>query len=56
VGDRTVLVAVGVNEEDFGEVLAVETYAGERAEAYQSLLKRTSGWLRRAFASVGASP
>lgn len=39
VGDIAVLVAVGVNEEGFREVLAVGTYAGERAEAYRSLLK-----------------
>lgn len=39
VGDIAVLVAVGVNEDGFREVLAVETYAGERAEAYRSLFK-----------------
>jgi transposase-like protein len=43
VGDLAVLVAVGVNEEGFREVLAVETYAGERAEAYRSLLKGLIG-------------
>lgn len=43
VGDIAVLVAVGVNEEGFREVLAVETYAGERAEAYRSLLKGLIG-------------
>jgi transposase-like protein len=39
VGDLAVLVAVGVSEGGFREVLAVETYAGERAEAYRGLLK-----------------
>ena len=39
VGDVAVLVAVGVSEQGFREVLAVETYAGERAEAYRSLLR-----------------
>jgi transposase-like protein len=43
VGDLAVLVAVGVNEEGLREVLAVETYAGERAEAYRSLLKGLIG-------------
>ena len=39
VGDLAVLVAVGVSQEGFREVLAVEAYAGERAEAYRGLLK-----------------
>ena len=39
VGDLAVLVAVGVSQEGFREVLALETYAGERAEAYRGLLK-----------------
>jgi transposase-like protein len=39
VGDLAVLVAVGVSQHGFREVLAVETYAGERAEAYRGLLK-----------------
>jgi len=39
VGDLAVLVAVGVSQEGSREVLAVETYASERAEAYRSLLK-----------------
>jgi transposase-like protein len=39
VGDLAVLVTVGVSEHGFREVLAVETYAGERAEAYRNLLK-----------------
>lgn len=49
VGDIAVLVAVGVNEDGFREVLAVETYAGERAEAYRSLLK---GLTARGFSGV----
>jgi len=39
VGDLAVLVAVGVSASGFREVLALETYAGERAEAYRNLLK-----------------
>jgi transposase-like protein len=39
VGDIAVLIAVGVSATGFREVLALETYAGERAEAYRSLLK-----------------
>ena len=60
VGDIAVLVAVGVSQEGFREVLAlrpppvavVETYASERAEAYRGLLERVkkSIWLMwRAF-------
>lgn len=43
------LVAVGVDEDGFREVQAVETYAGERAEAYRSLLK---GLLARGLSGV----
>lgn len=43
MGDLAVLVAVGVNDKGFREVLAVETYAGERADAYRSLLKGLIG-------------
>jgi putative transposase len=50
VGDLAVLVAVGVNEEGFREVLAVESFAGgEKTEAYRSLLK---GLVQRGLAGV----
>ena len=49
VGDLAVLVAVGVSEQGFREVLAVETYAGERAEAYRGLLK---GLIQRGLCGV----
>jgi putative transposase len=49
VGDVAVLVAVGVSETGFREVLAVETYAGERAEAYRGLLK---GLIQRGLCGV----
>lgn len=49
VGDLAALVAVGVSEQGFREVLAVETYAGERAEAYRGLLK---GLIQRGLCGV----
>ena len=57
VGDLAVLVAVGVSQQGFREVLAlrpppvavVETYAGERAEAYRGLLK---GLIQRGLCGV----
>jgi transposase-like protein len=49
VGDLAVLVAIGVNEKGFREVLAVETFAGEKAEAYRSVLK---GLLQRGLSGV----
>ena len=49
VGDLAVLVAVGVNEQGFGEVRAVESLAGEKTEAYRSLLK---GLLQRGLHGV----
>lgn len=49
VGDLAVLVAIGVNEQGFREVLAVETFAGEKAEAYRGLLK---GLLQRGLSGV----
>jgi putative transposase len=39
VRDVALLVAVGVSDEGYREVLAVESAAGERAEAYRGLLK-----------------
>jgi len=39
VGDLALLVAIGVNEKGYREVLAVESAAGERKEAYRNLLK-----------------
>jgi transposase-like protein len=49
VGDLAVLVAVGVSASGFREVLALETYAGERAEAYRNLLK---GLIQRGLCGV----
>ncbi len=49
VGDLAVLVAVGVNEAGYREVLSVESFAGERTEAYRSLLK---GLLQRGLSGV----
>jgi len=49
VGDIAVLVTVGVSQEGFREVLGVETYAGERAEAYRGLLK---GLIQRGLSGV----
>ena len=49
VGDLAVLVAVGVNEVGYREVLAVESFAGERTQAYRSLLK---GLLQRGLGGV----
>jgi putative transposase len=39
VTDLALLVAIGVNEQGFREVLAVEAARGERKEAYRDLLK-----------------
>lgn len=39
VGDLALLVAVGISEEGYREVLAVESAGGERKEAYRQLLK-----------------
>ena len=49
VGDLALLVAIGVNEQGYREVLAVESAAGERKEAYRSLLK---GLLERGLHGV----
>ena len=50
VGDLAVLVAVGVNQEGFREVLAVESFGGgEKTEAYRSLLK---GLVQRGLSGV----
>ena len=39
VGDLALLVAIGVNLDGYREVLAVESAAGEKKEAYRNLLK-----------------
>ena len=49
VGDLALLVAIGVNEQGYREVLAVESAAGERKEAYRNLLK---GLLERGLHGV----
>jgi transposase-like protein len=49
VGDLALLVAIGVNEQGFREVLAVESAAGERKETYRNLLK---GLLERGLHGV----
>lgn len=49
VGDLALLVAIGVSETGYREVLAVESAAGERKEAYRSLLK---GLLERGLKGV----
>jgi transposase-like protein len=49
VGDLAILVAIGVNVEGHREVLAVESYAGEKAEAYRNLLK---GLIQRGLSNV----
>jgi putative transposase len=49
VGDLALLVAVGVNESGYREVLAVEAFGGERAEAYRALLR---GLLSRGLSGV----
>ena len=41
--DLALLVAVGVNEEGYREVLAVEPAGGERKEAWRNLLKGVDG-------------
>lgn len=49
VGDLALLVAIGVNEQGYREVLAVDSAAGERKEAYRNLLK---GLLERGLRGV----
>ena len=49
VGDLALLVAIGVNEQGYREVLAVESAAGERKEAYRNLFK---GLLERGLHGV----
>ena len=49
VGDLALLVAIGVNEQGFREVLAVESAAGEKKEAYRNLLK---GLIERGLTGV----
>lgn len=49
VGDLALLVAIGVNEQGYREVLAVESAAGEKKEAYRNLLK---GLLERGLSGV----
>lgn len=49
VGDLALLVAVGVSEDGYREVLAVESAAGERKEAYRNMLK---GLLERGLSGV----
>ncbi len=49
VGDLALLVSIGVNNDGYREVLAVESAAGERKEAYRSLLK---GLLERGLHGV----
>jgi putative transposase len=49
VGDLALLVAIGVNDQGYREVLAVESAAGERKEAYRNLLK---GLLERGLHGV----
>jgi putative transposase len=39
VGELALLVAVGINDEGYRELLAVEAAGGERKEAYRNLLK-----------------
>ena len=39
VGDLALLVALGISEDGYREVLAVESAAGERKEAYREMLK-----------------
>ena len=49
VGDLALLVVIGVNAQGFREVLAVESAAGEKKEAYRNLLK---GLLQRGLTGV----
>jgi putative transposase len=49
VGDLALLVVIGVNEQGFREVLAVESAAGEKKEAYRNLLK---GLIERGLSGV----
>ena len=49
VGDLALLVVIGVNEEGFREVLAIESAAGEKKEAYRNLTQGTNrAWFIRA--------
>jgi transposase-like protein len=49
VGDLALLVAIGVSDQGYREVLAVESAAGERKESYRNLLK---GLLERGLHGV----
>lgn len=49
VGDLALIVAIGVNEHGYREVLALESAAGEKKEAYRNLLK---GLLERGLSGV----
>lgn len=49
VGDVALLVVIGVNAQGFREVLAVESAAGEKKEAYRNLLK---GLIERGLTGV----
>lgn len=49
MGDLALLVAIGVSETGFREVLAVESAAGEKKEAYRNLLK---GLIERGLSGV----
>ncbi|MBC7806381.1 MAG: IS256 family transposase [Akkermansiaceae bacterium] len=49
VGDLALLVVIGVNAQGFREVLAVESAAGEKKEAYRNLLK---GLMERGLTGV----
>ncbi len=49
VGDLALLVVIGVNTQGFREVLAVESAAGEKKEAYRNLLK---GLIERGLTGV----
>lgn len=49
VGDLALLVVVGVSEEGFREVPAIESAAGEKKEAYRNLLK---GLIERGLTGV----
>ena len=49
VGDLALLVVVGINKQGYREVLAVESAAGERKEAYRNLFR---GLLERGLLGV----
>lgn len=49
VGDLALLVAIGINAQGYREVLAVESAAGEKKEAYRNVLK---GLLERGLSGV----